>query len=65
MASLKTWKSKNPTGKSVVFLWLVMIGYVSGATHKICYNYDWVLWLYLLNLAMVAIDTVLVYKYKK
>ena len=53
---VKTYRTKNVEGKSILFLWLVMIGYVSGMIHKILNNFDWVIYLYLLNLVLVATD---------
>lgn len=58
----KTLKVKNPAGKSIVFLWLVEIGYLSGIIYKLS-RPDWVIALYCLNAAMVAIDIILVMKY--
>ena len=61
----KTYKTKNVAGKSILFLWIVMIGYVSGMIHKVLHNPDWVIYLYLLNLLLVATDTFFYYRYKK
>jgi len=61
----KTYKTKNVEGKSILFLWLVMIGYISGMIHKVLHNFDWVIYLYLLNLLLVATDTFFYYRYKK
>ena len=55
----KTYKTKNVEGKSILFLWLV------GMVHKILNNYDWVIYLYALNLLLVATDTFFYYRYKK
>lgn len=66
MAIIKTIKAKNPAGKSVIFLFLVEIGYLSGLTNKLIYNpSDYVTWLYLLNLLMVGVDLVLTIYYKR
>lgn len=58
----KTVKVKNPVGKSIAFLWLVEIGYISGIIYKLS-RPDWVIALYFLNAIMVAIDITLVLKY--
>lgn len=58
----KTIQVKNPIGKSILFLWLVEIGYLSGIAYKLS-NPNWVIALYCLNALMVAIDIVLVMKY--
>jgi len=55
----KSYKSRSNSGKSVVFLYVVLIGYASGIFHKICYNSDWVIYLYGLNGLMVLTDIIL------
>lgn len=61
----KTYKVKNPAGKSIGFLWLVIIGYISGILNKVLGTMDWVLWLYVLNTVMVFTDFVLVVYYRR
>lgn len=61
----KTYKVKNPAGKSIGFLWLVIIGYISGIINKVLGTMDWVLWLYVLNTVMVFTDFVLVVYYRR
>lgn len=61
---LKTYKSKNVHGKSILFLWLIQTGYVLGIAHKIFFQLDYVIWLYLINFVFVAADMVLYYLYK-
>lgn len=60
----KTVKVKNPIGKSVIFLWLVEIGYLSGIIYKLSHP-DWVIALYCLNALMVGADLFLVLRYSK
>jgi uncharacterized membrane protein len=60
----RTWRSKTSAGKSLVFLILVLIGYVSGVLHKALYSYDPVIYLYLLNGLMVAADLALAWRYR-
>lgn len=61
----KTYKVKNPSGKSIAFLWLVIFGYVFGMVSKIVGGkIDWVIALYALNAAMVGTDLFLVYLYR-
>lgn len=61
----KTYKVKNPAGKSIAFLWCVIFGYISGMVSKIINDkIDWVIGLYALNAAMVATDLFLVYLYR-
>lgn len=48
--------SRSVAGKSVVFLFALLMGYISGILHKILYNPDPVIWFYVLNGTMVSID---------
>ncbi len=52
----KSFKSKSIQGKSLFFLIIVLTGYISGIMHKLLYNYDQVIYLYLLNGIMVSTD---------
>jgi len=63
LAIYKTFKIKNPVGKSIPFLYLVLIGYFAGCIHKIFYNFDKVFWLYVINSLMVFTDIVLCHYY--
>ena len=56
---LKSFKSKSTKGKSLLFLVILILGYISGIIHKILNSRDVVLYLYILNLCMVSIDTAL------
>ena len=58
----KSLKSRTAAGRSGVFLWAVIFGYICGIINKILYSNDIVLYLYILNLIMVSIDTALVYR---
>lgn len=60
----KTYKTKNVKGKSILFLWLVELGYVLGMLHHILYAPDNVIYLYLLNFILVGTDMILYYRYK-
>ena len=59
----KSIRTKNVSGKSPLFMIIVIAGYASGVAHKVFYSFDWVLWLYVLNMAMVSIDLALYFKY--
>ncbi len=63
-ALIKTYKTKNVKGKSLLFLGLVILGYIFGMMHKIVYHPDSVIFLYLLNLILVSGDVVFVFLYK-
>ncbi|MBP7735420.1 MAG: hypothetical protein KA369_05545 [Spirochaetes bacterium] len=61
----RSWKSESVKGKSLVFLVIVMAGYLAGILHKVFYNYDNVIYLYITNLALVAVDTALYIRNRK
>ncbi len=63
-ALYKTYTSKSSEGKSLRFLFLVLIGYISGCLHKVLYSFDKVILLYILNGLMVATDIALTCKYR-
>lgn len=52
-------KSKSTKGKSIFFLIIILIGYISGTIHKLMFSRDIVLALYILNACMVSIDMIL------
>lgn len=60
----KLYVSRQIAGKSVLFSWVILTGYIFGITHKILFNYDIVIYLYILNLVMVSIDIALYYRNK-
>ena len=55
----KSYRSRQIAGKSLPFMVIVMVGYISGAIHKVLYNLDLVLVLYILNGLLVATDIAL------
>ena len=61
----KSHKTKSNKGKSLAFMYIILIGYFSGIIHKLFYNYDWVIYLYVFNSLIVLIDIILFYKNKK
>ena len=58
----KSYKSRKTGGKSVAFLFIVLIGYIAGIIHKVYYSYDSVIYLYILNGVMVLIDIMLYFR---
>jgi uncharacterized membrane protein YbjE (DUF340 family) len=52
----KSYVSRTAKGKSIIFLVIVFIGYIAGILHKLFYNLDWVVSLYVLNSLMVFVD---------
>jgi len=61
----KTVRTKVVAGKSPVFMSIIIAGYASGIFHKVFYSFDWVIWLYVINLVLVAIDMCLYFRYSK
>lgn len=59
----KALKTKVVIGKSPVFMIIIIAGYVFGILHKLIYNNDWVVFLYLFNLLIVSFDLLLYFKY--
>ncbi len=61
----KSVKAATAAGKSVVFLYVIVIGYLCGIANKILYSPDYVMWLYALNMLMVSIDIALYYRNRR
>ncbi|MCK5073768.1 MAG: hypothetical protein KAQ98_10110 [Bacteriovoracaceae bacterium] len=61
----RSCKSGRNDGKSVLFLFVVLVGYFMGICHKVYFRYDEVVFLYVLNASMVFIDIVFYYKNKR
>lgn len=61
----KSLRSKSIEGKSVLFLYVILAGYVFGIIHKFIYNLDFVVLLYMLNFVMVFVDLLLYYRNKR
>ncbi|HNW25779.1 MAG TPA: PQ-loop domain-containing transporter [Candidatus Gastranaerophilaceae bacterium] len=59
VALLKSYQTKSVKGKSFLFLLLILLGYIFGTVHKIMYSFDYVIWLYIINGAMVLADMAL------
>lgn len=59
MSVYKNIKAKTAKSMSLGFILMIMTGYVAGITAKLCmHRYNYVLAVYLLNLAMVSINLV-------
>lgn len=64
VALMKTYTTKSVKGKSFLFLFLILLGYVFGVIHKFLYSLDYVIWLYVFNGVLVFADMALWFKYK-
>lgn len=58
-AIYKSWTSRTTRGKSLAFLVIVFTGYVAGIVHKILGTLDNVVYMYVFNASLVAIDIAL------
>ena len=56
---LKSIRSRSTRGKSLVFMLLVLCGYIFGLIHKLLYSRDWVIWAYAAAMLLVVIDLLL------
>lgn len=73
MNVVKSWKARTAKGKSLMFLLLILFGYVAGITSKFIneaymaqFAQKWyVLVFYFLNFIMVGIDAVLYFRNKR
>jgi hypothetical protein len=44
---------------------IIFFGYISGVIHKVYYNFDFVIILYISNLILIFVDIVLYLKYSR
>ena len=58
----KSYKSRRNAGKSIIFLFIILTGYIAGLLHKVFYSYDGVIVLYGLNCIMVSADILLYFR---
>jgi hypothetical protein len=59
----KSLRTKVVIGKSPFFMSLVILGYIFGIIHKLLYDHDIVIWLYVFNATLVATDLALYFTY--
>ena len=62
LAIAKSVKTRRNGGKSLLFLIVILVGYVMGMLHKIYYQYDLVLALYIVNALMVSVEILLYFR---
>lgn len=62
---VKSYRCRTAKGKSPIFSVIILFGYISGITHKILYNRDFVIFLYALNFLMVFIDLCLWFRNRR
>lgn len=62
LSILKSYRSKTTQGKSLLFLLVILVGYVAGILHKFYFKRDLVMILYVINFIMVSIDVALYFR---
>jgi hypothetical protein len=58
----KSYNSRSNKGKSLLFLIVILLGYMFGIIHKILYSYDNVILLYIFNFTLIFIDCCLYFR---
>ena len=61
----KSLRSKSIEGKSLIFIYVILFGYIFGILHKLIFSLDFVLILYIFNLLLVFTDLMLYYRNKR
>ncbi len=61
----KSYKSGRNEGKSPAFLYIILLGYISGAIYKLFYNYNVIIVLFILNILMVSVDIGIYHRNKR
>jgi hypothetical protein len=61
-AIYKSYKSQSNAGKSLIFVLIALFGYICGILHKIFYNCDYVILLYLINFVLILTDLCLYFR---
>jgi len=61
----KSLKSRTTAGKSVMFMFVLCIGYIFGIINKIINSRDIVLILYIINFLLVSFDIFLFYRNRR
>lgn len=61
----KSYVSRSNSGKSIIFLIVILVGYIAGIIHKITRSFDMVICLYFMNALMVSTDIALYIRNKR
>ena len=66
-AIVRSWRARTSKGKSVPFLFVILVGYAAGIMNKITLGqcHDPVLGLYVLNVLMVSLDVALYFRNRR
>ncbi|MBN1983145.1 MAG: hypothetical protein JW795_16545 [Chitinivibrionales bacterium] len=60
---VKALRTKVVAGKSPAFMMIICLGYLCGIANKMLTSFDWVTFLYVINLGLVTIDIILYYRF--
>ena len=58
-------RSRSTKGKSLMFMLLILLGYVFGIIHKVLYNFNWVTWVYVALFMLVSFDLSLYWRNRR
>ncbi len=62
----KAIRSRTAKGKSIIFDYLILFGYICGVISKVMFqNYNLAFWFYFPNIIMVVMDIVIYYRNKR
>ena len=62
---IKQLRTKRTEGKSILFSYIVLAGYLFGFINKIVMDeIDYVIYVYILDFALVLFDVILYYRYR-
>ncbi len=61
----KSLKTRQTAGKSPLFMIIVIAGYACGIVHKFVFAYDWVVWVYFIDTALVCTDLALYFVFSR
>ena len=59
---LNSIRSRSTKGKSLMFMVMILFGYMFGIIHKVLYSFNWVTWVYVALLFLVAVDMFLYWR---
>ncbi len=60
----KSWKTKSSSGKSLFFVSILLVGYISGILFQVFGEFNDVIYLYGLNFFLVVVDLALTIRYR-
>lgn len=61
----RSWVSRTTAGKSLFFLIVIDLGYISGVMHKLIFSFDLIIFLYILNGVMVTTDIIFYFRNRR